>query len=96
VTRSGGVHAERDTGVEDCMTRFKTAKLWRGVRAWLQPDRTQEGFKLFDVPELPTAVKITRMCEPNAAERVTVVVSINLKTTKSWRGGQGITRDQIE
>ena len=36
MTRSGGVHAERDTGVEDCITRFKIAKLWLGVRAWLR------------------------------------------------------------
>jgi hypothetical protein len=27
----------------------KTAKLWRGVRAWLQPDRTQDGFKLLQM-----------------------------------------------
>ena len=49
MTRSGGVHAEHDTGVKDCITRFKTAKLWRGVRAWLQPDRTQDGFKLLQM-----------------------------------------------
>ena len=49
MTRSGGVHAERKTGVKDCITRYKTAKLWRGLRAWLRLDRTQCGFKLLQM-----------------------------------------------
>ena len=58
MTRSGGVHAERDTGVKGCITRFKTAKLWRGLRAWLRPDRTQCGFKLLQMRQcvLPLAL----------------------------------------
>jgi hypothetical protein len=31
------------------------------------------------------------MCEPNAAERVTVDVSIKSETAKSWCGGQGVS-----
>jgi len=61
VTRSGGVHAERKTGVKDCITRYKTAKLWRGLRAWLRPDRTQCGFKLLQMRQcvLPLGLRST-------------------------------------